>query len=153
MGVGRPVEYNDNMLIKAQEYLASTHDRYDEQTHKDIVNLPTFEGLAIHLGVHRDTLYDWDSKYPEFSDIIERLKQFQAHRLINNGLSGKYNHTIAKLILSKHGYADKQEIDHTSLGKGLFDPETKAKAKGAVAEFLTPPPADATDTIKAGATA
>lgn len=140
------------MLIKAQEYLASTHDRYDEQAHKEIVNLPTFEGLAIHLGVHRDTLYDWDKKYSEFSDIIERLKQFQAHRLINNGLSGKYNHTIAKLILSKHGYADKQEIDHTTAGKPMFDSETSNKAKGAIAEFLTPKPADATEPIEPGAT-
>lgn len=138
------------MLVKAQEYLANSHDVYDEKTHDVNVDLPTFEGLAIHLGVHRDTLYDWETKYAEFSDILERLKQFQAKSLINKGLSGKYNPTIAKLILSKHGYADKQEIDHTSGGRALFDKETAAKAKGAIAEFLTPPKSNANGEIATG---
>jgi hypothetical protein len=35
--------------------------------------------------------------------------------LINNGLSGDYNPTIAKVLLSKHGYREevKQDTEHS----------------------------------------
>ncbi|WP_415843310.1 terminase small subunit [Xenorhabdus thuongxuanensis] len=35
-------------------------------------------------------------------------------KLINKGLTGDFNSTIAKMMLTKHGYSDKQEIDHRS---------------------------------------
>jgi hypothetical protein len=84
--------------------------------------LPTIEGLAVHLGVARQTLYDWtDSKgdrfHEEFSDILEQLKAAQASQLIQNGLVNNYNPTITKLMLTKHGYNDKSEVDHTSKGE------------------------------------
>lgn len=119
MAGGRPSEYNDNMLVKAQEYLAATHDFYDDKRGADVVNLPTIEGLAIHLNVARSTLYLWKEEHGEFSDILDRLQEFQAQRLINKGLSGNYNSTIAKLLLTKHGYSDKMETDLTSGGKPI----------------------------------
>jgi hypothetical protein len=34
--------------------------------------------------------------------------------LLNNGLDGTFNPPITKMMLSKHGYSDKIEQDHTS---------------------------------------
>ena len=74
------------------------------------VKLPSIEGLARYLGVSRDTLYEWAKEHEEFSDILEIVRAEQADRLINNGLAGDYNPTIAKLLLHKHGYSDKTEL-------------------------------------------
>lgn len=128
MTAGRPKEYNENIPVLAAEYLASAQDTWSEQLHKVVVKIPTIEGLAIHLGVARSTLYLWAEQYPEFSDMLERLKMFQAERLINKGLSGDYAPQIAKLILGKHGYSDKQEVDMTSKGEKIgLSAEDQAK--------------------------
>ena len=77
------------------------------------------EGLSLFLKVNRDTLYTWAKEHPEFSDILDDLRNAQAEKLINNGLSGDYNPTIAKLILTKHGYHDKVDADHTTKGEPI----------------------------------
>jgi hypothetical protein len=129
MAGGRPTEYNQTYIKKAKEYLELCQDEEVEQekrenfvTYKLKARLPTKGGLAVYLGVARETLYDWASKYPEFSDIMEELGGIQEERLINNGLSGDYNPTIAKVLLTKHGYTDKQETDITTNGKDLNTP-------------------------------
>ena len=121
--MGRPIEYNEEMLKKAREYLTSCEDEEIEKGTDDKpiyslkVKLPTKGGMANYIGVARDTLYDWASKYPDFSDIMEQLSAEQENKLINNGLSGDYNPTIAKVLLTKHGYSDKQETDITTGGE------------------------------------
>jgi hypothetical protein len=72
--------------------------------------LPTIEGLAVHLGVWRSTLYDWadpksDVYHEEFHDIFEQLRAAQASQLLQNGLVNNYNSN------------DKSEVDHTSKGE------------------------------------
>lgn len=109
MGAGRPVEYNAEFVENAKKYIASCKDK-DRKNGKPTVNIPTKGGLAVHLGVARETLYDWAGKYPEFSDVMEDLSAEQEKRLINNGLSGTYNPTIAKVLLTKHGYREGQEL-------------------------------------------
>lgn len=111
--LGRPTEYNEEILNKAKEYLESCTD-----TDKG-VKLPSIEGLARYLQIARSTLYLWEKEHQDFSDILEDIKTEQAERLINNGLSGNYNSTITKLILTKHGYSDKTESDVTSGGKPI----------------------------------
>jgi DNA-binding XRE family transcriptional regulator len=85
------------------------------------VNLPSVEGLALALGISRNTIYDWESEHPEFSDIINVLRAKQAVKLLNSGLSGEYNPFIAKALLSKHGYSEKQEISHEIKSKQVFE--------------------------------
>src|ERR1044071_2612426 len=125
---GRPPEYNDEIPIKAREYLESCEDEEYQVTKyegekstgfetKVRVKLPTIEGLALYLKIHKDTIYEWEKakneddslKYPEFSDVISELRAKQARELVNKGLSGDYNPTIAKVLLAKHGYKDAQE--------------------------------------------
>lgn len=124
---GRPTDYSPEMVTKAQEYIDSCQDtdvETDTRIVKVKVNIPTKGGLAVHLGVSRETLYQWAKIYPEFSDIMERLGSEQEARLINNGLSGDYNPTIAKVLLTKHGYIDKQEIEAKGhITGGLSDKE------------------------------
>lgn len=115
--LGRPQEFNPSYVEKAQEYLALC---VDTEIDGKLVNVkvPTKGGLAFYLNVARDTLYDWATKYPAFSDIMERLGEIQEERLINNGLRGTYNPTIAKVLLTKHGY--REGLDQTSNGKDLI---------------------------------
>jgi hypothetical protein len=122
---GRPTEYRPDICKRVEQYLEERKDTVDilgEQklTIVRTVNLPTIEDLANYLGIHKDTIYDWEKKYPEFSDVITRVRQEQASRLINNGLSGSYNPQIAKVLLTKHGYVEKQELDQKVTGDVQF---------------------------------
>ncbi len=130
MTIGRPLEYNKKVLSKSKEYIDSCTDEI-ENYHKTVgeksnsyervvrVSLPTIEGLAIYLNIARSTIYEWKSKYSEFSDTIEQLLVKQADLLINNGLSGNYNSTIVKLLLTKHGYKEEKAKDIT-LGNNII---------------------------------
>lgn len=126
MAAGRPSIYDASTVAKAvSSYIASAHKNK---------LLPTVEGLAVHMQVARDTIYDWDSKYPEFSDILEQMKAAQASQLIQNALVGNYNSTITKLLLSKHKghdglpYVDRKDItsDNKPLLIGLDDEASEA---------------------------
>lgn len=135
---GRPTIFGDDILKRTDEYLNQTFDREvitqrevvsptGEVTmvedKKFVVELPSVEGLALFLKVHRDTIYDWAKKHEIFSDTLERISQVQKKNLINNGLSGTYNSTIAKLMLaSNHDMRDKSDM--TSGGKRLKESTT-----------------------------
>lgn len=114
---GRPTDYSEQILTDAINYVQQFAN--DEGKGDNLkVNLPTIEGLALFLEISRSTLYLWQKQYPEFSDIIETLQQKQTQVLINNGLSGAYNPTIAKVLLAKQGYKDSQEIDQKTEHSG-----------------------------------
>lgn len=104
MGAGRPTKYNNQTVDKARHYL----DNYQE--YGDVV--PQIAGLAVALGIHRDTLYEWakDPEKRQFSDILKDVEIAQHKALVNGGLTGEFTSPIAKMMLTKHGYSDKQEI-------------------------------------------
>ena len=115
---GRPTKYGEEILIKTQEYINKCNDEIEE-FHKTRgeksdsydrlvrVKLPSHVGLALHLDVSKDTLYEWGKEYPEFSYSLTKIKQLQEERLSLGGLSGDYNPVISKLILAvNHGYTE-----------------------------------------------
>lgn len=88
-------------------------------TQKLVVKIPTIEGLATALNIGLTTVYKWEKLYPAFAVMLKRLRQIQADRLIQEGLSGRYNPLVAKIMLSKHGYRDGSDIDMTSKGEKI----------------------------------
>jgi FMN phosphatase YigB (HAD superfamily) len=131
MAAGRPIEYSEERATKAKEYIDSCEDevtqvvtgesdKFTSYKEKIKVKMPSIEGLAYYLKIHKDTIYEWEKIYPEFSDVINVLRYKQAERLINMGLSGDYNAHIAKALLAKHGYIDRTEIKH-EVQKSFFN--------------------------------
>jgi hypothetical protein len=104
MPAGRPTKYNSKTIDKVKEYMKK-RDRENK--------LPSIEGLALYLDVNRSSIYEWKEKHKEFSNILERLLGDQVQKLFDNGLSGEWNATIAKLVLAKHGYKEQKEVDNT----------------------------------------
>lgn len=106
MPAGRPSKYSEEVLTLSQEYVDGDY-KEDDQV------IPTVAGLAIHIGVSRETVYDWAKQEDKakFSDIVGDLMAKQEVKLLNSGLKGEFNPNIAKLALTKHGYVDKQDIN------------------------------------------
>ena len=101
---GRPTKYTPALLKKAEKYLT------DFEHHKSV--FPSHTGLALYLDIRTSTLYDW-AKHDDkkaFSDMLDKIMKIQHDMVMGGALVGEYNSNIAKLILTKHGYHDKQEV-------------------------------------------
>ncbi|MDX7495338.1 DNA-packaging protein [Providencia stuartii] len=109
--VGCPSKLTDELIAKAKEYLYGGYESFG-----DVV--PSVAGLSCYLAIARSTTYEYakqDSDLGrEFSDIVEGILSLQENKLINGGLKGGFNPSITKIMLTKHGYSEKQEIDHRS---------------------------------------
>lgn len=122
MAGGRPTKYKKSYIKKVDEYIESCQDeekqvvKYEGEHStgyetKKIVKLPTLEGFAIYLNVSVDSLDRWAKEHKEFCGALKKITNEQKERLITNGLSGDYNPTIAKLILSaNHGMREKKDL-------------------------------------------
>lgn len=138
---GRPTKLTPELLEKAQGYLETCHDTpvfTDKGAMTYVsVNLPSLEGFAIYLGIHKDTVQEWckgdvtveygdvpieASLRTEFSVLVKDILLEQGKRLVNNGLGGLYNPKIAGMMMSKHGYVEKTETDITTGGDKLTSP-------------------------------
>ena len=108
MTVGRPSIYTPELVERARQYLATYRDDGDL--------VPSIAGLACVLGTTRKTCHEWanDPEKAEFRDILDELMQGQERALVNGGLGGAFNAPITKMMLTKHGYSDRVENDHTS---------------------------------------
>lgn len=134
--VGRPSKLTPALIQRATQYVVAT------EGHRTI--LPTVEGMARALGIHKDTIYEWaelvdvpaeqSTLKQEFSDVVKDLKDAQAEKLMQLSLIGKYNPTIAKLILSgKHGYVEKTAQDVNHSGDVSFNNSVPRPTDGATA--------------------
>ena len=93
----------DNEKGKREYYI---NEIIDVQYVEKEISLPSIEGFALYCGFNKDTLYEWEKQYKEFSDDMKVLRASQANILINKGITGEYNSIIAKVLLSKHGYRE-----------------------------------------------
>ena len=120
MPAGRPTDYTPELLQKAYEYLENYESLGDP--------VPTIAGMACELNVRRETLHAWarDESKQEFSHILMRVMEAQERKLVSGGLSSAFNPAITKMMLTKHGYSDKQEVDHTTNGKDMMPVVTVA---------------------------
>lgn len=134
---GRPSEFKEEYIEKVDDYLEENQDeveavlesenertgrvRYDPKLK---VKLPTIEGFARYINVSKKSLYNWEKEHPKFLHALEKIKIEQQQRLINMGLSGDYNPTIAKLVLSaNHNMREKADLtsDNKEIGSNLID--------------------------------
>lgn len=100
--VGRPSELNADVIECAWSYVKGGF--------RDVPNLiPSVAGLAFALGKSRECMYEWARQNDEFSDILSAIQTTQEMMLIDGGLSGDFNATITKMMMTKHGYSDKVE--------------------------------------------
>lgn len=141
--MGRPSKFSPGMVKLGYEYLdecklGTQYVRvvvsHVKKKGKDVpvygtkksFKFPMLEGLALHLGVHKDTIQEWKKAHADFSVLVGDLLSLQAVFLAENGLSGEWNATLAKVFLSKHGYREGIE----QMGEGgsaLFRPDGKDK--------------------------
>lgn len=106
--LGRPSKYKKEYLETVAKYLLTTED--GNENSRD-VNMVSVEGLAKLIGVNKTTLYKWEKAQPEFSNALDDIRLEQYERLVNGGLSGKYNSAITKLMLSSnHGMSEKNAL-------------------------------------------
>lgn len=108
--VGRPSKYNDEMQAKAESYIYNW---------EELDAIPSRVGLCCFLGIPKSISYLWEEKHPEFSDTCKAVDALQERVALNKGITGLFNSQITKLVLSNHGYSDKQSVDHTSAGKEI----------------------------------
>ena len=113
---GRPSEYKPEYVEKVDEYI-----QLSLKQNKTTTELPTLVGLAIYFDKVVNTLKNWGKEHPEFLTALRKLQAYQKRELINRGLLGTYNSTIAKLILSSnHGMTER--IDQTSGDEPMREP-------------------------------
>lgn len=103
----RPTDYNPEILASALNYLENFKELGDV--------VPTVAGMACEIGISRETIYAWakDETKPEFSDILMRVMEKQERNLVNGGLAGGFNPAVTKMMLTKHGYSDKSEVEQS----------------------------------------
>jgi hypothetical protein len=119
MTAGRPTSYTPELVEHAWHYA-----RGGWQDAGDPV--PTVAGLACEIGMARETLHRWakDDDKAEFRHILETIASNQERQLVKGGLEGNFNAPISKMMLTKHGYSDRVENDHTSSDGSMTPPTT-----------------------------
>jgi hypothetical protein len=72
-------------------------------------SVKSLAGLALFLGVDRATLTQWQTGGDDgFNEIVGYAKTCIEKDIVENGLRGKYNATMASFILkTSFGYRDK----------------------------------------------
>lgn len=112
---GRPTKYTPELVKRAHWYIRGGYEECGDV-------IPSVAGLALEIGVSKETCHAWRAKHPEFSGLLDDLHHAQERKLLSGGLSGAYNATIAKLVLNKHDYVERAERDHRS-SDGSMSPQ------------------------------
>ena len=103
---GRPSQFSEEHIRLAQEYIDTWKELGDE--------VPQLAGLAEHCGICKDTRLKYEKVSEEFAVLCARVRLMQEKALINKGLARKADSSLCKLLLMKHGYTDRQQVDHQS---------------------------------------
>lgn len=123
--MARPTKYNEEIQIKADEYLTKWKDLSEA--------VPTVAGLSLYIDTPKRTMYDWGDKFPEFSHTLGKVQAIQEYSLVNKGLKNEINANIGKFMMYNHGYKEKTEQDLMSSDGSLKQP-TKIELVGVRAD-------------------
>jgi hypothetical protein len=117
---GRPAKFTPAQLEdKINEFFdlcknneIDTTDRNGKKITLKEALIPTYAGLAYHLGIDRHTLWLYNKSMP-FYPIIKKARDYVTKE-IENALINSKNNPVGKIFISKnYGYTDKQEIEVT----------------------------------------
>lgn len=104
MPAGRP------LLFESPQVLQSAIDDYIQQCEDpDSRQNPTLAGLAYHLGIDRQTLYNYKER-PEFFDIIKKATDWVESKYEERLIYGKQPVGVI-FALKNMGWRDKQEVE------------------------------------------
>jgi hypothetical protein len=106
MRTGRPSKFTKAAMDKAKRYLKTGYVEQEDP-------FPSRAGLACYLDIGRATVQRWSEAHEEFRTLLDKIQTVQERMLLSGGLNGDFNSTIAKLVLTKHGYSDKSEVEQT----------------------------------------
>ena len=128
---GRPSKYTNQIIRNAKHYLAHYQDEGKL--------IPTIAGLANHLNIDQETVHRWrkEEGKEEFSNVLNKLKDFQEEGLLQGGLSGDFNPAITKLVLGKHGYHDNADKSGTSVNVTINRGSVQVETQGQVIDVET----------------
>lgn len=93
---------------------------------------------AADIGIHRQRVYEWVERHPEFADTVKlaqaKRQLFLERRLLNNELAGpQITSTIFALKNTNHeDWRDKREVEHS----GNMEVTSKEQRDAAVAAAL-----------------
>lgn len=109
MPAGRPTSCTPEVIGMALNYV-SDDETVNYKSHNHVI--PSVVGLCRVINRGRSTVYQWaDIEDNEFVDILASCNEFQEFTVVNGTLKNEMNATIGKLILGKHGYHEKQDVD------------------------------------------
>ena len=80
--------------------------------------LPSLTGYAVYLHIAEATIQNWGKEHDEFLASLRKLLTIEKQVLMNRGLTGDYNSTITKLILSSN-FGMTERVDQTSGDKPI----------------------------------
>ncbi len=103
MPAGRPTTWSKALEKKAWAYVNGGWEEQGDRT-------PSAVGLCGYINRSKTRIYEWaKDEDKQFRDILSAINEKQEAELLKFGLSGDFNSTITKLMLTKHGYHDKQD--------------------------------------------
>ena len=114
MAGGRPPIWN-----KPEDLQALVDDYFNEN------DRVTLAGLAVHLGIDRKTLYNYEDK-DEFFYIIKKARA-KVERIYEERAIYEQQPTGVIFALKNMGWADTQKLDHTSNGESINEVNVRIK--------------------------
>lgn len=115
--MARPTLYTKKLVEEAWKYVNGGWQEAGDP-------VPSVAGLACEIGIRRETCHAWaKDENKEFSNILGEIAAIQERSLLRGGLQGDFNPSITKMMMTKHGYSDRVEQDHTS-SDGSMRPTT-----------------------------
>lgn len=95
-------------------------------------SIPTIQGFAVHAKTHSDIISRYYNEYPEYRPVINNFKEVCKEALIQKGLTGKVNTSMAMFLLrANYGFIEKQHIqsENVNIEAVKLDDESIEKVK------------------------
>lgn len=116
--MGAPTKLTPELVERAEQYVIDGFTDEGEM-------VPSIAGLACYLGISKNSVYKYGELDSDFLNTLEAIEVKQEKLLVNNGLAGKYNSTITKLMMSNHGYKESNKTELTGKDGQALDMSLK----------------------------